>query len=91
MRNRTTIPPPRGVIVEGGVIVDGGETLPAGQNSTGQNSADSGGTILFVASPGGGEPSRVIARTNSITTAPTAEFLARQALEGAEAQTLLPL
>ena len=89
-------PATSGVIVEGGVIVDGGETLPAGQNSTGQNSADSGGTILFLASPGGGKPPRLIARTNSITTAPTAEFLARKALlswQGAPASNngLVPL
>ena len=74
-------PATSGVMVEGCVVVDGGETLPAGQNSAGQNSPDSGGTILFVANPGGGKPLRLIARTNSITTAPTAEFLARKALE----------
>lgn len=67
--------------VASGVIVDGGESstsadLPADQDL----SADQRGTILFVASPGGGKPPRLIARTNSITTAPTAEFLAREAI-----------
>ena len=58
-----------------GMIDDGGETP-----STNQNYADQVGTILFVASPGGGKPPRLISRTNSITSAPTAEFLAREAL-----------
>ena len=38
------------------------------------------GTILFMASPGDGQPPRLIARTSSVTSVPTAEFLAREAL-----------
>ena len=58
-----------------GMIDDGGETP-----SVDQNYADQVGTILFVASPGGGKPPQLISRTNSITSAPTAEFLAREAI-----------
>ena len=58
-----------------GMIDDGGETPSANQNYAGEV-----GTILFVASPGGGKPPRLISRTNSITSAPTAKFLAREAL-----------
>ena len=38
------------------------------------------GTILFMASPGDGQPPRLIAHTSSVTSVPTAEFLAREAL-----------
>jgi hypothetical protein len=58
-----------------GMIDDGGETP-----SVDQNYADQVGTILFVASPGDGKPQQLISRTNSITSAPTAEFLAREAI-----------
>jgi hypothetical protein len=58
-----------------GMVDDGGETPSVDQNYAGQV-----GTILFVASPGDGKPQQLISRTNSITSAPTAEFLAREAI-----------
>ena len=70
-----------------GVIVDGGNAVTASKatikhtgTDTGTARDDAAGTILFMASPGDGKPARLIARTNSITTAPTAEFLAREAI-----------
>lgn len=65
---------PRG---SSGMIVDG-EDIPTGD--TDSPTEEQAGTILFMASPGNGRPAKLISRTNSITTAPTAEFLARQIL-----------
>ena len=72
------------------VIVDGGtgvtasamDDQPAGQTGevTAGPAAGQSGTILFMASPGNGLPPQVIARTDSITSVPTPEFLAREAL-----------
>lgn len=62
-----------------GVIADGG-TVPGESVASGSAAPQSNGRILFMASPGTGKPPQVIARTDSITTAPTAEFLAREAL-----------
>ncbi len=62
-----------------GVISDGG-TVPGESVASGSAAPQSSGRILFMASPGTGKPPQVIARTDSITTAPTAEFLAREAL-----------
>ena len=76
------------------VIVDGGtgvtasamDDQPAGQTGevtaevTPGPAAGQSGTILFMASPGNGLPPQVIARTDSITSVPTPEFLAREAL-----------
>ena len=59
---------------------------PAGQTGevtakvTPGPAAGQSGTILFMASPGNGQPPQVIARTDSVTSVPTAEFLAREAL-----------
>ncbi|MEK9962645.1 MAG: hypothetical protein VXB94_13860 [Rhodobiaceae bacterium] len=85
-----------GVIVDGGAGtapgITGGITgsamddQPAGQTGevTGEvtpgPAAGQSGTILFMASPGNGQPPQVIARTDSVTSLPTAEFLAREAL-----------
>ena len=81
-------PATSGVIVEGGTMAkdnpaDSSGAAPATATRAGQPDGPSdpqGGTILFMASPGGGLPPRVIARTDSITSAPTAEHLARDAL-----------
>ena len=72
------------------VIVDGGtgvtasamDDQPAGQTGevTAGPAAGQSGTILFTASPSNGLPPQVIARTDSITSVPTPEFLAREAL-----------
>ena len=76
------------------VIVDGGTGVTAGamddqpEGQTGEvtakvtpgPAAGQSGTILFMASPGNGLPPQVIARTDSITSVPTSEFLAREAL-----------
>jgi len=84
-------PATSGVIVDGtGTTAGAAGDQAAGQipgqipgQVTGQTSspaAAQSGTILFMASPGDGRPPRLIARTNSITSVPTAEFLAREAL-----------
>jgi hypothetical protein len=73
-------PATSGVIVDGEVDggVDGG--INSNQNAAGQATDEQSGTILFVASPGGGKPPQLIARTNSVTSVPTAEFIAREAI-----------
>ena len=80
------------VIVDGGTGVTAGamDDQPAGQTGevtaevtaevTPGPAAGQSGTILFMASPGNGLPPQVIARTDSITSVPTPEFLAREAL-----------
>lgn len=76
------------VIVDGGTGVTAGamDDQPAGQTGevtaevTAGPAAGQSGTILFMASPGNGLPPQVIARTDSITSVPTPEFLAREAL-----------
>ena len=77
-------PATSGVIADAGVDggVDGGvhDGENSDQNIAGQATDEETGTILFVASPGGGKPPQLIARTNSITTAPTAEFIAREVI-----------
>ncbi|MEK9855914.1 MAG: hypothetical protein VW495_14015 [Rhodobiaceae bacterium] len=76
--------------ITGGITGSAMDDQPAGQ--TGEVTAEVGGevapgpaagqsgTILFMASPGNGQPPQVIARTDSVTSLPTAEFLAREAL-----------
>lgn len=76
-------PATSGVIADGGTVP--GESVASGSvhggSVHGESAApQSSGRILFMASPGTGKPPQVIARTDSITTAPTAEFLAREAL-----------
>ena len=81
--------------VSSGALVDGSSTIStstgsdsAGSDSAGSNLADSSatapegstGAILFMASSGDGKPPQLIARTTSVTTAPTAETLAREAI-----------
>ena len=61
------------------VIIDGGPAVPD-MAAAATGAPPSAGAILFVASPGDGGTPRLIARTDSITSAPTAEFLAREAL-----------
>ena len=87
-------PATSGVIVDGTGTTAGtavGTAGAAGDQAAGQipgqipgqtssPAAAQSGTILFMASPGDGRPPRLIARTNSITSVPTAEFLAREAL-----------
>lgn len=68
------------VIGEGGVDSGVHDGENSDRNIAGQATDEETGTILFMASPGGGKPPRLIARTNSITSVPTAEFLAREAL-----------
>ena len=88
-------PATSGVIVDGTGTTAGTAVGTAGDQAAGQipgpipgqipgqtssPAAAQSGTILFMASPGDGQPPRLIARTNSITSVPTAEFLAREAL-----------
>lgn len=89
-------PATSGVIVDGGAETAAGAAgdqtvsqIPgqiAGQipgqipGQTSSPDAAPSGTILFMASPGDGQPPRLIARTSSVTSVPTAEFLAREAL-----------
>ena len=84
-------PATSGVIVDGTGTTAETSVGAAGDQAAGQipgqipgqtssPAAAQSGTILFMASPGDGRPPRVIARTNSITTTPTAETLAREAL-----------
>ena len=71
-------PATSGVIADGGTVPGG--SVASGSVASGSAAPQSSGRILFMASPGTGKPPQVIARTDSITTAPTAEFLAREAL-----------
>ncbi|MGB2496417.1 MAG: hypothetical protein ACPIFQ_09370, partial [Candidatus Puniceispirillaceae bacterium] len=81
--------------VSSGALVDGSSTIStstgsdsAGSDSAGSNLAGSSatapegstGAILFMASSCDGKPPQLIARTTSVTTAPTAETLAREAI-----------
>ncbi|MEL0305187.1 MAG: hypothetical protein VW989_15660 [Rhodobiaceae bacterium] len=76
--------------ITGGITGSAMDDQPAGQTGevtaevTGEvapgPAAGQSGTILFMASPGNGQPPQVIARTDSVTSLPTAEFLAREAL-----------
>ena len=77
-----TYPVTSAVVVEGGDVVGGKDSAAnsGGQNTGGEAAQEQTGTILFMASPGGGKPPRLIARTNSITSVPTTEFLAREAI-----------
>ena len=85
-------PATSGVIIDGGA----GTTAETAAGAAGDQAVDQipgqipgqtsspdaapSGTILFMASPGDGQPPRLIARTSSVTSVPTAEFLAREAL-----------
>jgi len=60
----------------GAVAASASAEQPSGEQPAGAQT----GTILFMAAPEGGKPARLISRTNSITTAPTAKHLLRQAL-----------
>lgn len=68
--------------ITGGITGSAMDDQPAGQTGemTPGPAAGQSGTILFMASPGNGQPPQVIARTDSVTSLPTAEFLAREAL-----------
>ena len=72
--------------ITSGITGSAMDDQPAGQTGevagevTPGPAAGQSGTILFMASPGNGQPPQVIARTDSVTSLPTAEFLAREAL-----------
>ena len=61
------------------MVADSGGIEATGPSAE-QPSGDQTGTILFMAAPEGGKPARLISRTNSITTTPTAKHLLQQAL-----------
>jgi hypothetical protein len=61
------------------MVADSGGIEATGPSAE-QPSGDQTGTILFMAAPEGGKPARLISRTDSITTTPTAKHLLQQAL-----------